>query len=73
METQQELRRRVAFLESRLDQLESEFTHLNGLLLECGFPEGVQSLVVTIEDLLGGEGIPENPNATDKPQTFDLF
>lgn len=72
MENNQELRRRVAFLESRLDQLESEFAYVNKLLLDCGFPEGVESLKATIEDLLEDIKIDPKPKK-DKPQTFDFF
>lgn len=48
----QELRRKIASLESQLDQIESQFSHLNDLLLKCGFPEGVLSLEKTIENML---------------------
>ncbi len=48
----QDLRRKIASLESQLDQIESQFSHLNDLLLKCGFPEGVLSLEKTIEDML---------------------
>lgn len=59
METTIELRRRIAFLESRLDQVESEYSYLNGILIDCGFPGGVSSLKATVEDLLteGSEDI----------------
>lgn len=49
---EEELQKRVAWLESRLDQAESELSHLHKLLLECGFPDGVRTLKATIEDLL---------------------
>ncbi|NGX38264.1 MAG: hypothetical protein K1000chlam2_01436 [Chlamydiae bacterium] len=52
MENKGQLQRRVAWLESRLDQVESELNHLNKLLLDCGFPEGVRTLQETIEELL---------------------
>ncbi len=71
METNQELKRRVAFLESRLDQFESELSYVNQLLLACGFPEGVASLKYTIEDLLSEE-VSEGPSSGDKPHTFDF-
>ena len=47
-----ELQKKVARLESRLYQVESERSHLNTLLIDCGFPQGIQSLKATIEDLM---------------------
>lgn len=47
-----ELLRRIAWLESRLDQVETELSSLNHLLLECGFPEGVTTLKTTLNELL---------------------
>lgn len=74
MENREEMRRRIAWLESRLDQVETEMGHINQLLLDCGFPEGIHTLKVTIEDLLEEAGEmfrpPEDPPMT---QTFDPF
>lgn len=70
-----ELRHRIAYLESRLDQVESELGYLNGILLECGFPEGVNTLKRAIEDLLAGAEVedlfpPEfPPNQSMGPST----
>ncbi len=47
-----ELRRKIAYLESKLDLVETQFSHLNDLLLKCGFPEGILSLEKTIQDML---------------------
>jgi hypothetical protein len=43
---------RIAVLESQLDLLLTERSHLNRLLLECGFLEGIPTLMKTIEDLM---------------------
>ena len=52
----EELRTRVATLESQVDLLEAELTYLNGLLVEVGFPEGIETLKATAEVLLA-EGV----------------
>lgn len=41
-----------AFLESKLDVLETEFAHLDELLKRCGFKEGIDTLKQTVEELL---------------------
>ncbi len=74
MSNTDELRRKVAWLESRVDQLESELVHLNHLLVGCGFPKGIDSLKATIQDLLSEMGdslLP--PEDTPPTQTFDPF
>ncbi len=48
----EKLRTRVATLESQVDLLESELTYLNSLLIEVGFPEGIETLKATAEELL---------------------
>lgn len=72
---EEELQRRVAWLESRLDQTESELAHLNELLLDCGFPEGIHTLKITIEELLEEARNPYRSPREDNPppQTFDPF
>ncbi|MDN3506341.1 MAG: hypothetical protein P0S96_03830 [Simkaniaceae bacterium] len=71
---EEELQKRVAWLESRLDQTESELAHLNELLLDCGFPEGVYTLKATIEELLEEANRPYPHSPEDyPPQTFDPF
>lgn len=72
MENNTDLRRKTAFLESRLDQIETEFSYINKLLFECGFPEGLQSLKLTIEDLLK-ENHDSSQSPKDKPSTFDFY
>lgn len=42
----------IAALESRIDYLETEFSYLNQLLIQCGFPEGIATLKRTAEELI---------------------
>ncbi len=46
---------RIALLESQVDYLESELAYVNRLLVEFGFPEGVQSLKMSLEEILAVE------------------
>ena len=46
------LRSKVAVLESQLDMLLAERDHLNKLLVRCGFLEGIQTLMKTVQDVL---------------------
>jgi len=46
------LRTAVAVLESKVDMLEAELGYLNEMLVRCGFPEGIQTLKATVEELL---------------------
>jgi len=48
---------RIALLESQVDLLETELTHLNEMLINCGFPEGIKTLKATVEELLASESI----------------
>lgn len=73
MESNLELKRRVSQLESRLDQREAELSYLNTLLLNCGFPEGIQSLKYTIEDLLRDESSQSHSFPPDRLSKGDLF
>ncbi len=43
---------KIALLESQLDQLETEFSNLQTLLIQCGFPEGIKTLKETAIELL---------------------
>jgi hypothetical protein len=52
MEDTEIYRSRIATLESQLDLLLTERAHLNSLLVECGFLEGIPTLMKTMEDLL---------------------
>ncbi|MCF7853108.1 MAG: hypothetical protein K9M07_07720 [Simkaniaceae bacterium] len=47
-----QLRARVAALESKLDHLEMELIYLNQILIDCGFPHGVQTLKETVEEVI---------------------
>lgn len=75
MNNTEELRRKVAWLESKLDQIETELVNLNGMLVDCGFPEGVATLKATIEDLLSEANDPTRLPPDDRPgtQTLDPF
>lgn len=55
-----QLRARVASLESKIDMLESELMYLNDMLIRCGFPEGVQTLKETVQELLAENPSPNN-------------
>jgi hypothetical protein len=48
----EEMQGKVASMESKLDQLESELVYVNHLLLEVGFPDGVQGLKEALEEVL---------------------
>lgn len=52
MESINEMRSRVAALESKVDFLEAELMYLNEILMRCGFPEGIKTLKSTVEELL---------------------
>ncbi len=43
---------KIAFLESRIDFLETELSYLNNLLIRCGFPEGIETLKSSAEELI---------------------
>ncbi len=75
MNNKEELQKKIAWLESRLDQTESELSHLNQLLMSCGFTEGVRTLKSTIEDLLdeSGQIYRFPPNEDNPPRTMDPF
>ncbi len=42
----------IAALESQVDMLETELDYLNKILVECGFPEGITTLKMTVQELL---------------------
>ncbi|WP_420420521.1 hypothetical protein [Simkania sp.] len=58
-----ELVRLVAKQESKIDLLEAELTYLNRLLVNVGFPEGIETLKATAEELLQdtNENVRSNP------------
>ncbi len=43
---------KIAALESQNDHLESELAYVNTLLVRFGFPEGVESLKMSLEEIL---------------------
>ncbi len=77
MNNNNDLQRKVAILESKLDQVESELSYIHKLLLDCGFPEGVKTLKMTIEELLSEVDfdptrLPPEEGGSNT-QTFDFF
>ncbi len=42
----------IALLETKVDHLETELSHLNALLIEVGFPEGITTLKSSAQELL---------------------
>ena len=48
----QEMKAKLAGLESRYDVLETELEYLNRLLMRCGFSDGLHSFKTTVEALL---------------------
>lgn len=47
-----ELRKRIAFLETKIDWLESEISHLHENLQRFGFSKGIEDLKDSIDDIL---------------------
>ncbi|HSX13786.1 MAG TPA: hypothetical protein VLE96_05140 [Chlamydiales bacterium] len=46
------MKRKVAALESKVDHLETELSYIHGLLIQCGFPEGIKTLKETAEEVI---------------------
>lgn len=42
----------IAMLESKIDMLETELSYLNQILIQCGFCEGIETLKMTVEEML---------------------
>ncbi len=55
-----ELNSKIAGLESHVDLLESELSYIDQLLLKCGFPQGIKTLKMTVEELLSESSIELN-------------
>ncbi len=55
-----ELKARVASLESHVDLLEAELSYLNAMLVRCGFSDGITTLKETVEEILAEESIPSS-------------
>ncbi len=49
------LKTKIASLESQVDHLETELTFLNERLIACGFPEGIESLKASVEEILADQ------------------
>jgi hypothetical protein len=64
------LRAKVAVLESKIDVLETEFVYLNKILVDCGFANGIDTLKLTVEEVLS-EGL--NLPQTNRKEEEDLF
>jgi len=47
-----ELKKMAAYLESKVDLLETELGYLDDMLRRCGFPEGIQSLKLAVAEVL---------------------
>lgn len=48
----EKIKAHLAAMESKVDLLESELTHLDEILRKCGFPNGINTLKQTVEELL---------------------
>ncbi len=47
-----DLNKKVAALESLVDHLKTEISYLNKILVDCGFPEGIETLKMSALELL---------------------
>ena len=56
----QVLQTRVAFLESQVDHLQTELFNLNELLVACGFPGGISTLKVAVQEILKDQEHPKD-------------
>jgi len=50
--TLQKLYSIIGRLESKVDQLEAELGYLNQMLIQCGFPNGIQTLKESMSEYL---------------------
>jgi hypothetical protein len=57
----------IAALESKVDMLETELAYLDNILVECGFPEGIKTLKMTVKELLE-----EDSAATQRQSSQEL-
>lgn len=46
------INRKIAQLESRIDYLETEFRHLNDMLVNFGFDEGIKTLAHALDEAM---------------------
>ncbi|HLY70507.1 MAG TPA: hypothetical protein VKR53_12315 [Puia sp.] len=61
-----QLKGRIAALESQVDLLEAELSHLQEMLIRCGFSDGIQTLKATVEEYLAEE----NSMQTQQKQNY---
>lgn len=47
-----DLNKKIASLESLVDHLKTELSYLNKMLVKCGFSEGIETLKMTMGELL---------------------
>ncbi len=47
----------IAALETKIDWLETELDYLSEMLVQCGFPEGIKTLKMTIEEMLAEDAV----------------
>jgi hypothetical protein len=47
-----QLYHQIAVLETQVDHLETELAYINEQLFKCGFPEGIKTLKMTVEEIL---------------------
>ena len=52
----------VAALETKIDMLETELDYLGQILVKCGFPEGIKTLKMTVEEMLEEDAAIEQPS-----------
>lgn len=60
MNNTKELNRQIASLESKNDMLETELNYLHEMLMKCGFPQGIQTLKATVEEILADVPVRED-------------
>ncbi len=57
--------KKVAYLESLVDHLKTELSHLNDLMIQVGFPEGIATLKMTAQELLAEKEVYEESAASE--------
>jgi hypothetical protein len=56
----------IAALESKIDMLETELDYLGKILVDCGFPEGIKTLKMTVEELLEEDAYMAKPRSSQE-------
>lgn len=46
---------KIAHLETKVDMLETELAYLDHILTQCGFPNGISTLKLTVHEMLADE------------------